>query len=72
MSQASSTPTNATATKTPARRARKRLRFIAAVRFTDGHCERFSVDNARDHEDARRMVFDELSDVAAVVVAGDR
>jgi len=69
MSQASR---KTTTTKTPARRARKRLRFIAAVRFTDGHCERFSVDNARDHDDARRMVFDELSEVAAVVIADYR
>ena len=69
MSQASR---KTTTTKTPARRARKRLRSIAAVRFTDGHCERFSVDNARDHDDARRMVFDELSEVAAVVIADYR
>lgn len=69
MSQASH---KATTAKTPARRARKRLRFIASVRFTDGHCERFSVDNARDHEDARRMIFDELSEVAAVVIADYR
>jgi len=55
-----------------ARRPRRRLRFIAAVRFADGHSQCFSIDNARDHEDARRMVFDELNDVAAVVIADYR
>ena len=51
------------------RRSRRRLRFIAAVRFADGRRENFSVDNACHHDDARRMVFDELSDVASVLVA---
>lgn len=62
---------SATATaKTP--RPRKRLRFIAAVRFANGHRERFSVDNAGNHEEARQMVFDELEDVAAVVISDYR
>ena len=53
------------------RRARKPKtpRFIAAVRFADGRTQCFSVDNAADHADARRMVFDELSEVAAVVIS---
>jgi hypothetical protein len=57
-----------------ARRARKQPipRFIAAVRFADGHTQCFSVDNALDHTDARRMVFDELSDVASVVISNYR
>lgn len=47
---------------------RRRLYFIASVRFTDGHRDCFSVDNACDHNDARRMVLEELEDVAAVLV----
>ena len=56
------------------RRTRKQVapRFIAAVRFSDGRTQCFSVDNALDHTDARRMVFDELSDVASVVISDYR
>lgn len=54
-----------------ARRARK-PRFIAAVRFADGERRRFSVDNAHDHAEARRMVFDELNDVASVLISDYR
>lgn len=56
------------------RRVRKQPapRFIAAVRFADGHTQCFSVDNALDHTEARRMVFDELSDVTAVVISDYR
>ncbi|MDX9706959.1 MAG: hypothetical protein RBT86_05200 [Azospira sp.] len=50
------------------RRPRKR-RFIAAVRFADGHTQCFSVDNADNHDEARRMVFDEIADVTAVVIS---
>ncbi len=62
------------ARKPPAttRRPRRKLRFIAAVRFADGRSQCFSVDNACDHEDARRMVFDELDEVAAVVISDYR
>ncbi|MBK9447033.1 MAG: hypothetical protein IPO00_13630 [Betaproteobacteria bacterium] len=60
-----------TATST-SRRSRKRLRFIAAVRFANGHRERFSVDNASNHDEARQMVFDELDDVAAVLISDYR
>jgi len=60
------------ATAAPKRRAPRRLRFIAAVRFADGHTQCFSVDNARDHDDARRMVFAEVEDVAAVVISNYR
>ncbi len=57
---------------TTARRSRKRLRFIAAVRFANGHRQRFSVDNASSHDEARQMVFDELEDVTAVVISDYR
>lgn len=56
----------------PAPKRRSRLRFIAAVRFADGRQQCFSVDNAEDHDDARRMVFEELAEVAAVLVAPRR
>jgi hypothetical protein len=50
----------------------RRLRFLAAVRFADGSHKCFTVDNAVDHGDARRMVLEELDDVAAVVLAPKR
>lgn len=58
--------------RSPAPKRRPRLRFIASVRFADGHHGCFSVDNARDHDDARRMVVEELDDVAAVLIATRR
>lgn len=64
-----SQPSRKSAAATVRRPRKQRLRFIAAVRFADGSCERFSIDNANDHEDARRMIFAELTDVAAVVIA---
>jgi hypothetical protein len=70
MSEASRKRSNAAAA--PKRRIARRPRFIAAVRFADGRTQCFSVDNAQDHADARRMVFDELSDVAAVVISDYR
>lgn len=60
------------ATAAPKRRTSRRLRFIAAVRFNDGHTQCFSVDNASDHDEARRMVFDEVENVAAVVISDYR
>ncbi|MFC5303265.1 hypothetical protein [Azospira restricta] len=69
MSQASPKRSAAAA---PKRRTSRRLRFIAAVRFADGRTQCFSVDNARDHDEARRMVFDEVEDVAAVVISDYR
>lgn len=69
MTQASRKRTAATA---PKRRTARRLRFIAAVRFNDGQTQCFSVDNASDHDEARRMVFDEVENVAAVVISDYR
>jgi len=51
---------------------RRRIEYIASVRFGDGRCQLFSVSNADDSQQARQMVFDELQDVAAVVVAERR
>ncbi|MFA7290835.1 MAG: hypothetical protein WC023_01180 [Rhodocyclaceae bacterium] len=70
MSQPS--PKRATASTATSRRSRKRLRFIAAVRFANGHRQCFSVDNASNHDEARRMVFEELEDVTAVVISDYR
>lgn len=64
--QKTSTPRRASV---PTVRRARRLRFIAAVRFVDGRRQQFSVDNASDHADARRMVFEELSEVASAVIA---
>lgn len=58
--------------QSPAPKRRRRLCFIASVRFTDGRRGCFSVDNAHDHGDARRMVLEELDDVAAVLIASRR
>ncbi|MCP5267882.1 MAG: hypothetical protein H6943_02465 [Zoogloeaceae bacterium] len=58
-------------TSTP-RRTRSRLRFIAAVRFANGQRGNFSIDNAHDLEEARRMVFDELEEVATVLITSYR
>ena len=56
----------------PPRRARSRLRFIAAVRFANGQRGNFSIDNAHDLEEARRMVLDELDEVATVLISSYR
>lgn len=58
--------------QSPAPKRRPRICFIASVRFADGHHGCFSVDNARDHGDARRMALEELTDVAAVLIATRR
>lgn len=51
------------------RAPRRRIEFIAAVRFKDGERQLFSVSNASDSQEARQMVLDEISNVASVVVA---
>lgn len=58
--------------QSPAPKRRPRLCFIASVRFADGRRGCFSVDNAGDHDAARRMVLEELEDVAAVLIAPRR
>lgn len=51
------------------RSPRRGVEFVAAVRFKDGARQLFSVSNATDSEEARKMVFEELVNVASVVVA---
>lgn len=54
----------------PRRSPRRRCpEFIAAVRFKDGETQLFSISNAGDSDEARRMVLDEVANVASVVVA---
>lgn len=65
--QSTSRRAGATATRRP-----RRQRYIAAVRFADGRRQQFSVDKANDHDDARRMIMEQLDDVVAAVIATDR
>lgn len=54
---------------TARRPARRKIEFIASVRFKDGECQLFSVSNALTLDEARQMVLDEVSNVASLVVA---
>lgn len=70
-SKATTPAQEATTASTPAptrRPRRRRIEFLANVRFTDGHTQLFEVSNAQDPLEARGMVYAELTDVAAVVV----
>lgn len=58
-------PAAPAATKRPRRR---RAEYRAAVRFVDGSRNVYEVSNARDADDARRMILEELSDVASAVI----
>lgn len=58
-----------TSAASPRRPARRRIEYIASVRFLSGDKQLYSVSNARTPEHARAMVTDELSDVMAVLVA---
>lgn len=69
MAQKQAAASSAASASTPRRTRSRRLRFIAAVRFSDGQRGRFSVDNAKTPEEARLMVLDELQDVASVLVS---
>lgn len=62
---------SATANNLPAapKRRRRKVEYLAAVRFQDGEHHLYAVSNAVDAEDARRMVLDELENVASVMIA---
>lgn len=64
----SSTQDAAPATPSARRPRRRRIEFLANVRFKDGHTQLFEVSNAQDPLEARGMVYAELTDVAAEVV----
>ena len=55
--------------RTTRRPARRKMEFIASVRFKDGECQLFSVSNAKTFDEARQMVLEEVSNIASVVVA---
>jgi len=55
--------------RTPRRPARRKMEFIASVRFRDGECQLFSVSNAKTFAEARQMVLEEISNVASVLIA---
>lgn len=59
----------ATTNPTARPRGRRKVEFIASVRFLCGDTELFSVSNARTLDEARAMVLDEVSDVATVLIA---
>lgn len=63
----SNTPPRANG-KAPSRR-RPRLEYLAAVRFLNGEHHLYSISNARNEDDVRRMVREELTDVASILVA---
>ena len=70
-SKATTSAQEATTASAPApvrRPRRRRIEFLANVRFTDGRTQMFEVSNAQDPLEAREMVYAELTDVAAVVV----
>lgn len=54
---------------TARRPARRKIEFIASVRFKDGECQLFAVSNAKTFDEARQMVLDEVSNVASVLIA---
>ncbi|MCE1241272.1 MAG: hypothetical protein LWW83_15255 [Azonexaceae bacterium] len=49
--------------------AEPRAEYVAAVRYADGSRELFHIRNADDIDDARALVFSQLGDIAAVVIA---
>ena len=61
------------AAKNPAsparRRTRRKIEFIASVRFSCGDTELYSVNNAKTLEEARAMVLAEVDNVASLLVA---
>ena len=57
-----------TATTKPRRSRRRVPEFIAAVRFADGRRQLFAVSNALDCNEARRMVLEEVEEVASVLI----
>ena len=66
---ASSGSPAAPAAPASSRRPRRRAApFLASVRFLDGSRNVYEVSNAKDVADARRMILEELSNVAAAMI----
>lgn len=52
----------------PETRPETRPEFMAAIRLQNGKRDIYRIRNARDVQDARQVVLDQLDDVASVVV----
>ncbi|MDE2440153.1 MAG: hypothetical protein KGP14_03940 [Betaproteobacteria bacterium] len=46
-----------------------RPEYVAAVRYLDGHHEKFHIRNAEGLDDAREMVISEVGDVRSIMIA---
>lgn len=64
----SGSPAAPAAPASPRRPRRRAAPFLASVRFLDGSRNVYEVSNAKDVADARRMILEELSNVAAAMI----
>lgn len=67
-SASSGSPATPAVPASPRRPRRRAAPFLASVRFLDGSRNVYEVSNAKDVADARRMILEELSDVAAAMI----
>ncbi len=67
-SASSGSPATPAAPASPRRPRRRAAPFLASVRFLDGSRNFYEVSNAKDVADARRMILEELSNVAAAMI----
>ena len=67
-SASSGSPAAPAAPASPRRPRRRAAPFLASVRFLDGSRNVYEVSNAKDVADARRMILEELSNVAAAMI----
>ncbi|BBN89781.1 hypothetical protein [Azospira sp. I09] len=67
-SASSGSPAAPAAPASPRRPKRRAAPFLASVRFLDGSRNVYEVSNAKDVADARRMILEELSNVAAAMI----
>ena len=67
-SASSGSPAASAAPASPRRPRRRAAPFLASVRFLDGSRNVYEVSNAKDVADARRMILEELSNVAAAMI----
>ncbi len=67
-SASSGSPAAPAAPASPRRPRRRAAPFLASVRFLDGSHNVYEISNAKDVADARRMILEELSNVAAAMI----
>lgn len=67
-SASSGSPAAPAAPASPRRPRRRAAPFLASVRILDGSRNVYEVSNAKDVADARRMILEELSNVAAAMI----